>query len=116
MLLGGRRVSGSDLVVDLLLPTERVGAVDLVITGEGSLDWQSLRGKLVTAVARRCGEAARPCLVLAGRSSVGRREAAAAGIAEAHAVADLFGLTAALADPAERLADLASEVAAAWRS
>lgn len=115
MLLGGRRVSGADLVVDLLLPVDRVAAADLVITGEGSLDWQSLRGKLVSAVARRCGEAARPCAVLAGRDSVGRREAAAAGIAEVRSVADRFGVAAAMAAPGERLADLAAEFAAAWR-
>jgi glycerate kinase len=80
----------------------------------GSFDFQSLRGMARGGVAARAQAAGRPCLVLAGRVEAGRREAAAAGIDAAYAVADLVGLPAALADPAARLADLAGDVARRW--
>jgi glycerate 2-kinase len=53
--------------------------------------------------------------VLAGQVSVGRREAAAAGVESAYSVADdAGGVAAALADPAGTLAALAQRVAARW--
>jgi hypothetical protein len=54
--LGGRfldaLVSGIDFVLDLLGVRDVVPAVDLVVTGEGSLDEQSLAGKGPCGVAR----------------------------------------------------------------
>ena len=87
----------------------------LVVTGEGSFDWQSLRGTLVTALATASAQRGVPCLVLAGQVTVGRREAAAAGIDAAYAVADdAGGVEASMADPAGTLATLAERVAARW--
>jgi glycerate kinase len=114
-LLGGRRVPGIDLCVTAVGLDTRIAAADLVITGEGSFDWQSLRGKVVSGVARRAAARARPCIVLAGRCDVGRREASAAGIDEFWSVAEHLGSVAeAMAHPAEGLAGLASKVAAVW--
>ncbi len=60
-----------------------IGGVDLVITGEGSFDWQSLRGKVVAGVAAAALERAVPVVVLAGRVEVSRREWITAGVAAA---------------------------------
>ena len=88
---------------------------DLVVTGEGSFDWQSLRGKVVTGVARAALAAGRPVLVLAGQVSVGRREMASMGVNSAYPVArDHSGVAAAMADPAGSLARLAERVARTW--
>ncbi len=114
MALSGRRAPGIDTVLDAIGFDGRVRAADLVITGEGSFDFQSLRGKAPAGVATRAQAAGRPCLVLAGRVEVGRREAAAAGVEAAYAVVDLVGAEAAFADPAARLADLAADVARQW--
>lgn len=90
-------------------------AADLVVTGEGSFDWQSLRGKLVTAVARAAADRGVPCVVLAGQVSVGRREAAAVGVDAAYSVSDdVGGVEASPADPAGTLAALAGRVATRW--
>jgi glycerate kinase len=114
-LLGGIRVSGIDTCLAALAIDSHVEASDLVVTGEGSFDWQSLRGKVPSGVARRAAARARPCIVLAGRVDVGRREAAAAGIDETWSISDHLGSVAeALARPYEGLADLASAVARAW--
>jgi glycerate kinase len=53
-------------------------------------------------------------VVLAGRVDVGRREAAAAGVEAAYALADAVGLRAALDRPQEALAELAGRVARQW--
>ena len=60
-----------------------IASVDLVITGEGSFDWQSLRGKVVAGVAAAALERAVPVVVLAGRVEVSRREWITAGVAAA---------------------------------
>jgi glycerate kinase len=114
MALSGRRAPGIDTVLDAIGFDARVRSADLVVTGEGSFDFQSLRGKAPAGVAARSQAAGRPCLVLAGRVEVGRREAAAAGIEAAYAVVDRVGPEAALADPAAGLADLAADVARQW--
>ncbi|MET0235605.1 MAG: glycerate kinase [Kibdelosporangium sp.] len=116
-LLGATRVSGAGLVRDLTGLDRAMADAQLVLTGEGSFDWQSLRGKLVTSVASAAAERGLPCLVLAGQVSVGRREAAAAGIEAAFAVVEHAGsVDAAFADPAGTLARLAESVAAQWSS
>ena len=59
---------------------DEVDGADLVVTGEGSFDSTSLRGKVVSGVARIAQAAGVPCIVAAGQASVGAREAAAHGI------------------------------------
>ena len=115
LALGGRCESGISLVRRLARLDATLAATDLVITGEGSFDHQSLRGKVVSGVAGACLERGVPCLVVAGRVEVGRREAAAVGITETHALADVMGGVAeALARPAEGLRQLAARLARQW--
>ena len=59
LLLGGRRVAGSQAVLDTVGMADRLRRNDLVVTGEGCFDWQSLRGKVVAGVARAPGTSAR---------------------------------------------------------
>ncbi|HEY0637679.1 MAG TPA: glycerate kinase, partial [Pseudonocardiaceae bacterium] len=101
-----RRLTGLDAVLD---------TVRLAVTGEGSFDWQSLRGKVVTAVATGAAERGLPCVLLAGQVAVGRREAAAIGVDAAYSVVDHAGsLDASLADPLGTLSALAEHVAGQW--
>jgi glycerate 2-kinase len=114
MLLGGTRVAGIATVAELTGLTAAIGSVDVVVTGEGSFDWQSLAGKVVAGVAAMAGEHARPCLVLAGRVEVGRREYSALGVSAAYAVTEEVDPAEALAHPAEHLRALAARVARSW--
>jgi glycerate 2-kinase len=112
---GAGRVSGAGLVRELVGLDAELDKAQLAITGEGSFDWQSLRGKLITAVAKGAAERGVPCIVMAGQVSVGRREAAAVGVESAYSVAeDAGGVEASMADPAGTLAALAEHVAAQW--
>ncbi|HEV8558907.1 MAG TPA: glycerate kinase [Actinophytocola sp.] len=115
LALGARVESGAGLVRRLTGLDEAMAGVDLVITGEGSFDWQSLRGKLAVNVAGAAAERGLPCLVLAGQVAVGRRQAASVGVERAYSVAEHAGsVEASLADPAGTLAALAADVAAQW--
>ncbi len=121
LALGAERVPGIDSVLAAVGLADRVAAADLVVTGEGSFDWQSLRGKVVAGVAGAALAHGRPCLVLAGRVEVDAREYGPAGVSGAlGVVADLAdrGLPAEAAydDPAARLADLAARAARTWSS
>ncbi|GLZ39166.1 glycerate kinase [Actinokineospora sp. NBRC 105648] len=116
LALGAEMASGARIVRDATGLDQALDGAGLAITGEGSFDWQSLRGKLVTSVADAAARRGIPCLVLAGQVDVGRRQAAAAGVEEAHSVAEHAGsVAAALADPAGTLAALAQHVARQWR-
>jgi glycerate kinase len=113
--LGGRRESGAGVVREAVGLDGELDACDLVITGEGSFDWQSLRGKLPATVAGAAAERGVPCLVLAGRVDVGRREAAAAGIDATYSVVEEVGsVEAAMREPAAGLRALARRVAEQW--
>lgn len=114
-LLGGRRVIGAQAVIDAVGLARRLAGSDLVVTGEGCFDWQSLRGKVVTGVARAALETGTPAVVIAGQVLVGRRESVAIGIEATYPVArDLTEVPAALADPVGTLAARAERVARTW--
>lgn len=115
MLLGGTRVPGSQAVLDAVGFAERLRRSDLVVTGEGSFDWQSLRGKVVAGVAREALEVGTPVVVIAGQVQVGRRESLAIGIESAYPVAETPDQVAtALANPVGTLAARAERVARTW--
>jgi glycerate kinase len=115
LLLGGRRVSGVQAVLDAVNFDDLVQACDLVVTGEGSFDWQSLRGKVVAGVAQTALARGKPTIVIAGQAFVGRREAMAIGINGTYAVAANPGqVEAAMADPAGTLSARTTRVATTW--
>ncbi|MEV1287861.1 glycerate kinase [Micromonospora sp. NPDC049679] len=116
LALGGRCESGIALVTRLIGLDEALDRVDLVITGEGSFDHQSLRGKVVAGVAGAARDRGLPCVVLAGRISAGRRESAAAGITEAYSLVEHFGddVERAMREPAEGLRAIATRLAGQW--
>lgn len=111
---GGTLCSGVEFVAEAVGLAEAVPKHDLVLTGEGTFDHTSRSGKVVYGVGRAAADAARPCVVLAGQVTVGSRESRAMGIDAAYAMADVVGLDAALADPAESLARLAERAARTW--
>ena len=114
LALGAAREPGIALVQRLVRLGTRAGRADLLVTGEGTFDGTSLQGKVVSGVAALAGKNGLPCLVVAGQVTVGRREAAAAGIDATYAVSDAVGIEAALAAPAEELTALAARVAREW--
>ena len=92
--LGGKVVPGFDLVADELGLHDALEDADLVITGEGHLDAQSFAGKVVGGVARLAGEAGVPVAAI-----VGVADSDVADVLPTYAIADLYGLDQALAEP-----------------
>ena len=114
LLLGGRREPGFETVAGAVRLAEHVSAADLVVTGEGKLDWQSMSGKVVSGLAALAGKAMRPCVALAGDVQVGTRELRANGIEAAYSLVEMVGTDRAFAEPAASLADMAARVARTW--
>ena len=86
-VLGAVRRAGVDVLLDLLGFGHAVRDAALVITGEGSLDAQSLRGKTPVGVARAAG--AVPVVAVAGVCSLTADDLIGAGISAAYALTDL---------------------------
>jgi len=109
--VGGRLRPGFELFADQIGFDARLAKVDLVITGEGSIDRSTLMGKGVGELAALCGEKEIPCIGLAGVAADAEellgRFSEVAGI-----VGDVADEQEALAEPAECLARLAAKVAA----
>ncbi len=80
---GATLVPGADRVLDLLRFVQRLAGADLVITGEGSLDSQSIEGKLVGRVAERAHRAGVPVVAVVGRLGSGPDAIAALGLDDA---------------------------------
>ena len=91
---------GVDAVCDACGLEDRLGQTQLCLTGEGRYDAQSLSGKVVSGVTRRCDDADVPCVVIAGGVDP---EAAADGPCAAFSIAPG---PATLADLTARAADL----------
>ena len=112
LALGGKRESGAALIAAHTGTPAEVAAADLVVTGEGRLDDQSLHGKVVGALAteargRGAGRGAR------GSGRVGAQQLLAAGITAAHSLSEYAGsVERAISDASGQLMGLARRTAA----
>ncbi|MGK2319025.1 glycerate kinase family protein [Gordonia rhizosphera NBRC 16068] len=115
LALGGRRVSGATVVAEATDRAADVASSDLVITGEGKFDSQTLRGKVVSALNAEATDAGVPTVVFAGQVVLTPEEVAAAGIAGAYAIVDVAGsVDVAMNDADNQLTRLAEKVASGW--
>jgi glycerate kinase len=87
--LGAERRPGIDVVLDLARFAEHLAGADLVVTGEGSLDAQTLHGKAPAGVAARAREAGVPVVAVAGRCLLGPGDLRRAGIGAAYPLTGL---------------------------
>ncbi|KAA1397764.1 glycerate kinase [Aeromicrobium ginsengisoli] len=87
--LGAQSRSGADMVLDLLSFDDYVGPGDLVITGEGSLDEQSLSGKAPIQAARRAEGRGASTIAVVGRCLLTHEQLGCTPFTSAHALRDL---------------------------
>lgn len=107
-LLGAEVVPGSTMVAEVVGLGEALADADLVLTGEGSFDSQSLGGKVVAAV-RDHAPASAQVVVIAGRVGLSPKECREAGITAALSIAQG---PADLAELSERAVELIEDAAA----
>jgi glycerate 2-kinase len=88
-VLGAQIRPGIQLVLELVGFEKAVAGADLVVTGEGSLDEQSLAGKAPVGVAEAARAHGVPVVAVAGRSSLTDQQLATAGISACYRLSDL---------------------------
>jgi glycerate kinase len=113
--LDARLVSGSALVLDAVGFDKRLVGADLVVTGEGRIDGQSIYGKLTHAVTIAAKRRVVPVVAVAGILGPGHQAMRDAGI---EAIETLAGETeadrdTAMRDPLPRIEDAAERLARA---
>jgi glycerate 2-kinase len=88
-VLGATLRPGIDLVLELVGFTAALAGARLVITGEGSLDAQTLHGKAPAGVAAAARSAGIPVVAVAGRLLLSPADLEPAGILAAYALTDI---------------------------
>ena len=103
--LGATLRPGIDVVMEATRFEARLDGANLVITGEGKLDEQSMHGKVPDGVLRVAGERAVPVAIVCGRAEVRPK-----GV-EVRSLVERFGVRRAFDDAPAALEDLVAELA-----
>jgi glycerate kinase len=88
-VLGARMRSGIEVILDLIELDRHLLGACAAITGEGSLDHQSLRGKAAVGVSRRAGAHGISTFAVAGVSTLDPDDVDTAGLAGVYALSDI---------------------------
>lgn len=113
LALGGRCESGAEIIAEHTRLADDLETADMIVTGEGRFDEQSLHGKVVGFLADSAQPLGIPVVVLAGQVGLENSAVRSSGIMSALSIADYAGsVRLAQADAANQLMGLASEVAA----
>ncbi len=116
-LLDAELRPGIELVLELVGFERAVRGADLVVTGEGSLDEQSLSGKAPIGVSQASAavDPAVTVVAVAGRNLLGADRLAEAGIARAYPLSSLEpDLAASIANAAALLRTVGRTIAEDW--
>ncbi|MBD2797895.1 glycerate kinase [Xenorhabdus sp. 18] len=113
--LGAKLQSGIEIVIETLKLEDAVQGADLVITGEGRLDSQTLHGKTPLGVARVAKKFAIPTIALVGSMSRDYHVVHQHGLdAVFSIIPEVCTLSDALANGADNLQVTARNIAAVW--
>ncbi|WP_378741558.1 glycerate kinase [Nocardia brasiliensis] len=113
--LGATVRPGIEIILELMSFAEQIEGARLVITGEGSLDPQTLHGKAPVGVARAAAGATVPVVAVAGQRSLTGEQLRRAHIEQAYALTDLEpDPEVCIAKAGPLLERLAGEIAGAW--
>ena len=111
-VLGATRHSGVELLLATIGFDQALADADLVVTGEGSLDAQTLRGKAPMGVAAAAHARALPVVAVCGRLALDRKQLRAAGIDRAYSLTDLEpDLARCMAEPGPLLEQIGEAIA-----
>jgi glycerate kinase len=119
LFLGARTRPGIDLLLEMTGFGQHLSGARLVITGEGALDEQTLRGKAPAGVARAAAshDPSVPTVAVCGVCQLSEAQLGEAGIARAYALTDIEpDVSQCLADPGPILEQAAARIAEDWLS
>ena len=115
LFLGAELKSGVETVLDLIKFNELIKDADLIITGEGRTDAQSVHGKVLQGVGARCKKYGVPALALSGSLGEGADEIFQEGICSAiTTVSAPMTLEAAIADAEDLYYEAALRLFRLW--
>ena len=78
--LDGRLQSGIGMVLDAIRFEEQIKDADLIITGEGRIDSQTCRGKVISGITSVAAKYGVPVIAIAGIVDIGEKEIEEAGL------------------------------------
>jgi len=110
VFLGGRLRPGSEIVTDAVGLDGAVADADLVLTGEGRIDGQTIQGKTPVGVARVAQRHGKPVIAIGGSLGTG------AAAVHAHGIDAVFGSVSRPCTVEEALAHAAANVRNAARN
>ena len=114
-LLNAELRPGIELLLEWLDFDRALGGADLVITGEGSLDEQSLAGKAPIGVAKAAARSGVTTVAVAGRSLLSDERLHSAGITRAYRLADIEpDVDKSMANAATLLHEMGRRIASDW--
>ncbi|WP_236788532.1 glycerate kinase [Amycolatopsis sp. GM8] len=112
-VLGATFRPGIDVVLEMTGFADKLPGADLVITGEGSFDEQTLRGKGPAGIATRAPGI--PVVAMAGRIALSRETLKQHGFSAGYGLTDIESdVDRCMTDTAALLEQLAAKVAADW--
>jgi len=85
-LFDAKLESGIDLILEAADFDSKLDEADLVITGEGSIDGQSLMGKAISGIASRCKRKNVPLVALAGAVTADSTQLKESGVTAAFSI------------------------------
>ena len=86
--LNGRLEKGIETVLELVEFDRHIQGADLIITGEGKIDGQTLHGKVVSGIAYRAGKYGIPVIAIAGMAEVSDRQIKECGLTAVYQIAE----------------------------
>jgi glycerate 2-kinase len=116
-LLNAEIMPGIELILDLIDFERRIADADLVVTGEGSLDEQSLAGKAPVGVARAAARAGISVVAVAGRLQLSVARLREVGISGGYALTALeHDVDRCIANASPLLSQVGAQIAREWLS
>lgn len=114
-LLGAEVTPGIELVLEMIGFRRSLESATLVVTGEGSLDEQSLSGKAPVGVSSAARDSGIPVVAVAGRCLLSDDQLREAGIAAAYPLSSLEpDVAASIRDAAPLLTRVGEQIARDW--
>lgn len=80
--LGAELKKGIDILLDAADFDKKSASSDLIITGEGRLDFQSVNGKVISGIAKRAAKYGKPVIAICGSRGDGAEEIKSLGVSE----------------------------------
>ncbi len=80
--LGAELKKGIDILLDAADFDRKAAEADLIITGEGRLDFQSVKGKVISGIAQRAAKQNKEVIAICGSRGKGAEEIKSLGVSE----------------------------------